>query len=36
MNFGLLHLSSPKTALAEAYRIIRPGGWYGFTIWAPP
>ncbi|MCK5836218.1 MAG: methyltransferase domain-containing protein [Desulfobacula sp.] len=36
MNFGLLHLSMPETAFAEACRVLRPGGWYGFTIWATP
>lgn len=36
MNFGLLHLSRPKAAFAEAIRVLRPGGWYGFTIWASP
>jgi len=36
MNFGLLHLSRPKAAFVEACRVVRPGGWYGFTIWASP
>lgn len=36
MNFGLLHLSRPENAFSEACRVIRPGGWYGFTIWAGP
>jgi len=36
MNFGLLHLSRPETAFSEACRVVRPGGWYGFTIWAGP
>jgi SAM-dependent methyltransferase len=36
MNFGLLHLARPDVAIAEAARVLRPGGRYAFTIWAPP
>ena len=36
MNFGLLHLSQPKKACAEAFRVLRPGSKFGFTIWAEP
>jgi ubiquinone/menaquinone biosynthesis C-methylase UbiE len=36
MNFGLLHLSSPEKACAEAFRVVRPRGKFGFTIWAEP
>ena len=36
MNFGVLHLARPDTALAEAFRVLRPGGRYGLTVWAAP
>lgn len=34
MNFGVLHLTNPDRAFAEARRVLRPGGRYGFTVWA--
>jgi ubiquinone/menaquinone biosynthesis C-methylase UbiE len=36
MSFGLLHLGRPELALAEAHRVLRPGGRIGFTVWAKP
>jgi len=36
INFGLLHLSRPDAAVAEAARVLRPGGRLAFTAWAPP
>jgi ubiquinone/menaquinone biosynthesis C-methylase UbiE len=35
-NFGLLHLSHPKKACAEACRVLKSGGRFGFTVWAEP
>ena len=36
MNFGLLHLDRPEAALAEAARVLAPGGRCAFTVWAAP
>ncbi len=36
MNFGVLHLSDPEAAFAEARRVLRHGGRFGFTAWASP
>ena len=36
INFGLLHLSRPEQACAEAFRVLKSGGRFGFTVWAGP
>jgi ubiquinone/menaquinone biosynthesis C-methylase UbiE len=36
MNFGLLHVSNPEKACAEACRVLKRGGKFGFTFWAGP
>jgi SAM-dependent methyltransferase len=35
-NFALLHLADPERACAEAFRVLKPSGKFGFTVWAPP
>jgi SAM-dependent methyltransferase len=34
-NFALLHVAQPERACAEACRVLKPGGRFGFTVWAP-
>ena len=36
MNFGLLHVSHPERACAEACRVLKRGSRFGFTVWAGP
>ncbi len=33
-NFALLHLANPERAMAEACRVLKPVGRFGFTTWA--
>ena len=36
MNFGLLHVAQPEKALAEAYRVLPPGGRVAYSVWGAP
>jgi len=36
VGFGINHLPHPERAFMEAYRVLRHGGYFAFTVWATP
>ncbi len=35
-SFGLNHMENPQGAVDEAFRVLKPGGRYAFTLWFGP
>ncbi|MFV2052251.1 class I SAM-dependent methyltransferase [Aliiroseovarius sp. YM-037] len=36
MGFGMNHLPEPEKAAQEAWRVLKPGGAFAFSVWAAP
>jgi SAM-dependent methyltransferase len=35
-SFGLMHLPEPDNAIEEVFRVLKAGGRFAATVWAPP